>query len=375
MNNVIIEDYDGDDSGFRLVLAEYAKKFKKNIFVHDTYDSEGPSPIEDETIHIFPHCSASPETYSDNKRELFDVKLTGEACYMVAPEKTGAIKEMGGLELRDEKNRLFGEAYGLKNLNNLYIHYNILENFDETCEKVLRKILDYYFGIISDKSKLNAILAPLREKNEQILAEARTKYIEAVSKRPENEKKEISKKLQASENEIKKLSLKISAAYREHDELSAKLKQLDEIKEADYKEYGQEFDLLKSHSSVDRGRVYVKGNKIEIFTKRVVIGYKGVDYNIGRFLVSIDINKKRFECRNLDRSPNGAHHPHMGDTDDACFGSASDEIDRYISNYQFAMAFHRIWCRLNIYTNGDQMCDIDDFPVFEPKRKKEAKKI
>lgn len=381
-NDDLLEDSDYDIKTIQSILTEFAKKLKRKIILHDVDDDieEHPLPIEDKIIHIFPYATASYNRKNARQYELFGIKLNHYSSQSIVPNDVKFIEKIGGIELRDDKGILFGEAYGKNNFNNFYIHNDIFSDFEDSNLTIFKKMLNLYFGLISDKAKLGELSASLQENDRKMLAEARKNYAEAVSKRPEQEKNTIIKKMGEKEKTIKKLSLMISNTYRSHEELKAKLNQLEEIKDVGYEKYSEEFDLLKSHSSVDNGRVYVRDNKLDVFTKKVIIRDRGINYNIGKFLVSIDLKENKFECFNLDRNPEGHHHPHIAgaSTDgfgDICFGSmAINEIKKYISHHQLAMAFHRIWCRLNIYTENDSMIDIKKFPEIKSRKKKETKR-
>lgn len=87
------------------------------------------------------------------------------------------------------------------------------------------------------------------------------------------------------------------------------------------------------------GEVKMVGSVIEINVGQIDIEWNDTIYDIGEFVVTIDINNGTVRCRNLTRDVNDHAHPHVGSSNVPCFGDATYGLGILIGDLQFDVAF------------------------------------
>jgi len=340
----------------RAILEEYAKKLKRSIILHSTHCKKH-EPIHDNFIHIFPWSTSLGKEYEEKTERIRYLFGLGTACPDALKIEEEDIKKIGGIPLKDDEEILFGEAHGCSQfgLNNLFIHFDAMHEWTTNAEKIFSRIMEIYFSVFLSKDA-KKILKDLLQKKKKLLSLSKEKYVSLCATRIDEETRQNQKELSEKQTAIGTLSQQIAKTSREIEILKRK----PPIEQADFrKKLEREFDSLAESSFVEK--ILVGKNRIEIHTKKLILEKR----KIGRFKIAINTNSGELSCINLDTVIDEYyHHPHV-EKETLCFGDITEEIYRLIERCEFAMAFKRIWSRLNMYSRGGAYILIDNWPLAE----------
>jgi hypothetical protein len=262
----------------------------------------------------------------------------------------------GVICLADQEHVAFGEISD-KNKDNLYLYFN-LGNFGEEWsaidERLLVEVMENYFSqILRQDAKLKAL------RGSQAAAErktAKTKYTELCSARYRNEINKLVSEISGTEKNIKKQSAQLTETCRQLDLLKAKLDDAPQIEKEMVKHFAAEYDQLLSNKNVEK--VSADEGSVSVYTKTLILK----DRRIGRFKISMHSYNGKITIENIDGRVGRCDHPHVKAGDSLCLGPQLAEVRKLVSRHEYALAFHFIWRRLNIYS-GTPFFSIEHWPL------------
>lgn len=342
---VMIEPRNQEAEKARHILEEYARKHSTKILLHNTHGGSC-SPVDGDWVHIFPYCAPEAKRGGEIRR-VFDIEAPGYGTEDCVVPKIDAI-----MPLADPAGVIYGEVGGRG--NNLYIYFDMFHSWSEAHEKIFRKILEHYFSYISSR-KFKKLQQEIVKKEEKLEKESRERYIEFVEGRKSAAITDLKREIDETERRIENLSKQLTETCRNYDQFKERLAAIQE-KDDFFEELGLEYDRLLTHPSVVKLRA--QNGKVEVFTKFLILeGYK-----IGEFKVTMYLDGQ-YSCENLTQRIESQNHPHVSsDPYDCCFGTAKSEIKKLIRGFQFEVAFHKIWGRLNRYDSENPYLNIKNWP-------------
>jgi hypothetical protein len=107
---------------------------------------------------------------------------------------------------------------------------------------------------------------------------------------------------------------------------------------------------------VDRG--------LHVRTEPVVIAWAGRRYDLGGFIVRLDMQRSTLDVwSEAPRHPDGHHHPHVDAMHLQCFGSVSVSILKCLAKFRYAEALEIVLRWLNTYNPDNTLYLIEGWPA------------
>lgn len=101
--------------------------------------------------------------------------------------------------------------------------------------------------------------------------------------------------------------------------------------------YGREFDQLLTHPEIHQ--MDIRGKRMIVTTKPIVLPHRGAQYDIGRFRITILAGGWSSDIRivNLTRTVRGYHHPQGFTRRYVCFGDMESDVDTLLAEGKYAV--------------------------------------
>jgi hypothetical protein len=174
---------------------------------------------------------------------------------------------------------------------------------------------------------------------------------------------------------IEKCQEQLVGFIRRLEEKQQQLQAVAGTDEASLLRFGDEFEQLMKHPDIER--LEIVGRKIVIYTGPILINYRNVDYDIGRFKVTIDTLGKEGAVRmiNLTRTINvgfrtGIHHPHI-ERGVPCLGNIQEVLPHMIAEHRYAAAVSVCIQYLKSYENSAEYQpygEITNWPIAKTRK-------
>lgn len=174
------------------------------------------------------------------------------------------------------------------------------------------------------------------------------------------------------QSNIEQCQKQLVASLRKLEEKQLGLQAVQGTDESSLSHFGDEFDQLLKHPDIEKFEI--TGNKIVAYTKPIAINYHKVNYDIGRFKITIhaDGSNGGLTMVNQTRVLEGHHHPHIDYDGKPCLGNIKEVIPHMIAEHKYAAVVAVCIQYLKSYENSDSYhpyCDIENWP-----RKKGSKR-
>lgn len=332
----------------RKVITKFSEKVGKSVKISFPSDEWHPRPYTGESFDLGIYLGCSPlKMYSISKVNLYDSMFFGN-CDVVRsnfPYKFKKIIDPGGVEvamIRDKTLFVFCHFYDVDK--------------DSAEIKILEGILDDYALYLQHR---NLFVKEMRQRQSSQRIEDRLRFL-------------ISEGLKEKrDTEIRQTKYNVISASKDLCIL-ARRRSIRGLKELGT-EGPYDIDKLKTlytklcDFSVT-GVVHVKqgGGKVEIPIGQIDIEHNGVVYDIGKFLLIIDLDRKIVRCQNISRAVVGNYnHPSMGrDAEEFLYmGEASYGAAVLLGEMKLDILVPMIIEALKTYDPNDHQCDIENWPV------------
>lgn len=172
-------------------------------------------------------------------------------------------------------------------------------------------------------------------------------------------------------DEIRECQRRLVSLIRQQEEITSDLAQLKGKRDAPPSRYADEFDQLVTHP--DLVSLEVSGNLIIAHTKEILISYRGRDYRIGEFKITINTENEDASVRmiNQTRKIDGYNHPHIGSGGVPCLGNIQESLPPMIAGHHYAAVIAVCIQYLKSYTNSGEYSAysyIGDWPLVETEK-------
>jgi hypothetical protein len=295
----------------------------KKIVVTNPKGTRAPINKKD-TLYI--HLYSTPGGVSYKLEKAFSTVLSPEQRYAFTNSENGT-------PIIDEDGMIVGETIG----SNLYILFQLHHTDDiEMVAVLLRNIIRAFIKINEDPDFAKEQRIKVNTINLEI---TKLSYIKECSKRIAKMKTVIETNIRETQQRVKEVSRDLTHLLRSLENLTLQQIHPRGIEEIEQK-FALEFEELLRTEHV-KG-VKIIDNLIQIFTDTIFVNYRGQDYELGDFRISIPTTGGRIAIHNLRNKEligtGDLHHPHVTGSDGKpCFGNIAHHIDRLLGNYEYAV--------------------------------------
>ena len=364
---------------YEKMLQVYADKWDTDIVIcicHGRYEAV-PSELSFDKLYIYAQLlpkdfenlkKSTVKSYKINGKELvFPVKAdSAQQCPQGDTISfTGAPKEAEILE--DDNHVPIAAIYdgGIYILND-FIHSRGKSELD-TGIFLLQYVLEY----ADKKTKiLSHLKSGVEEKSKRALEYALKSQFSVRLDKEILQLKAAKETIEAYTKSIVEAQRKVISTEKIVDAIRMNIKNVPTALEKTWK------SLDRMNNSIGYSNISFTKSGLKAITTPIVIKYKSIDYDIGRFNVSLGFDGT---CKiiNLDHKIEVYDHPHINDGN-VCWGNFSGWIPKLVGSSEFDVALDQIYTFLCHYDNGSPYKHIESWqPVKGPaiKMKEEANQM
>jgi len=188
----------------------------------------------------------------------------------------------------------------------------------------------------------------------------RSLYVRACCNRINQAQKSKKTQLTNSERQIEELTGRLVEVSREAEVIRAELAGLESGTTDFAEKFAKEFDQLYENESISR--VSIDSEKIEVYTKDIIVQYRNAKYNFGPFLIKIYLSG-RYElfALNTPRSSDALVHPHVAQGGQGCLGNISAEVSKLLARQEYVVLINLLIRFLQSYDSSNPYRRIEEW--------------
>jgi len=282
------------------------------------------------------------------------------------------VKEDAGVLIKD------GD-YAVAELfeNALYIHHDLVHSGTDNEFRIMARLLQEVVKILDDPE----VFAEELRKARTVFMEAQQKLFERIVQGS------IPKRTQRTNTQLVEARENADRLRKEYFEANRHLFGLQNAL-LDPKvvagRFREELEKLQQGKVACVEKVVLNGDddrysELEVYTTELTARYprEDTEYLLGRYRIVLRLDYDA-DCDglitmfNLDRQPEGNHHPHVEANGRPCLGNLSTELPEYVAHFEIEAAITLAIAFLQTLTRDDNgYISISYFPVVPPKDKKE----
>ncbi len=264
-----------------------------------------------------------------------------------------------------------------------------MEDLGEVCgilgvtERQISKVKTNYRGVYLARFSNNGNVDVKRKSKKSPNDTLKRKYMELCGYNRKAERlRTLKHETSRLRSAVEKSQEQLVTLLRKMEEKQQQLTAVSGTDDAALARFGDEFNGLLKHPDIER--IEVSGKNILVYTGPITIRYNRVDYEIGKFKITINTLGERGGVRMINRTNSASdgygsrnHHPHVNHEGKPCLGNIQEVIPHMIAEHKYPAVIMVCIQYLKSYEKSSfygPYSEISNWPVSEKKISKRKEK-